>query len=97
MANNRMYLRCPVCPDAKPVMLAKYYPTTGWFAFGASSPDDAYEVKVNEFFDKHHHESQWGSGFALEFEIEPDFPAPNQPKFTVSLTEPFPLNPAPDS
>jgi hypothetical protein len=72
MSNNRMYLRCPHCPEAKPLMLAKYYPSTGWYAFGPNSPDDGFEVKVNEFFESHRHDSQWGNGFKLEFEIHPD-------------------------
>lgn len=68
MANNRMYLRCPHCPDSKPIMMAKYYPTTGWYMWG-----DNPEERMNEFFEQHRHDSQWGAGFALEFEIAPDY------------------------
>lgn len=95
MANNRMYLRCPVCPAAKPFYIAKYYPGTGWYA--RHPTEGMTEKQLNDWFEEHRHDSQWGSGFVLEFEIEPDFPAPNQPNFTVSPTEPFPLNPTSDS
>jgi hypothetical protein len=88
MANNRMYLRCPVCPDAKAVMLAKYFPSDGW-TFRQS------EATMDEFFALHHHVSQWGAGFTLEFEIVPDFDAPNQPTFIESPRLPFPKLPAP--
>lgn len=94
MANNRMYLRCPVCPDSKPVMLAKYYPSTGWYTFPECFDlSQCFSGKVDDFFELHRHDSQWGSGFLLEFEIEPDFPtdppvayavAP-EPLFTANL------------
>jgi len=63
-------------------MIAKYYPSTGW------GPVD--DERINDFFNDHHHVSQWGNGFVLEFEILPDFQAPNQPQFIESETEPFP-------
>jgi hypothetical protein len=91
MANNRMYLRCPHCPDAKPLMLAKYYPSTGWYAFGPSTPDDAFEIKVNDFFEAHRHDSQWGNGFVIEYEIAPDYAAGAQWEWRVSRTDPFPF------
>lgn len=81
MANNRMYLVCSLCPDKK-IMLAKYYPSTNWGAWKTQQELDA-------FFDEHNHISQYGSGFTLEFEIEPEgfnptntFLVPDEPHFT---------------
>ena len=68
MANNRMYLKCRACPESKPQMIAKYYPSTGWYMWTTDV--------IEEFFNQHHHISQWGCGFDLSFEIEPDFPLP---------------------
>lgn len=91
MANNRMYLGCPVCADSKSVMLAKYYPSSGWFSFPECFDlSTCFTQKLDGFFEAHRHDSQWGNGFILEFEIEPDFPMENPPKFAVSETEPFP-------
>jgi hypothetical protein len=47
-------------------MIAKYNPSGGWYLW----PSEVIE----RFFDEHHHVSQWGNGFSLEFEIQPDFP-----------------------
>ena len=96
MANNRMYLRCPYCPDTKPLMLAKYYPSTGWYGWAADTLSrlkgeaPTFEERVNKFFEQHRHDSQWGGGFVLEFEIKPDFKTSEQPDFIESATEPFP-------
>lgn len=46
-------------------MVAKFYPSTGWYLWDT-------EV-IDGFFDQHRHVSQWGAGFDLSFEIEPDF------------------------
>ena len=48
-------------------MLAKYYPNTGWYVWG-----DDPESRLNDWFEKHRHDSQCGNGFLLEFEIHPD-------------------------
>ncbi len=92
MANNRMYLRCPVCPGAKPLMLAKYLPSRGWTTFPECFDlSKCFAGKVDDFFEQHRHDSQWGNGFIIEYEIAPDFPMENPPQFAVSRTEPFPL------
>ena len=87
-----MYLRCPVCvengEDAKPIMIAKYYPGTGWTIF-----HDDFSERLDGFFACHRHDSQWGNGFVLEFEIKPDYPMKNPPIFVESETEPFPRIP----
>jgi hypothetical protein len=73
MANNRMYLKCRVCGEnSKEQMIAKYYPTTGWYLWDPET--------IDEFFEQHHHASQWGAGFDLSFEIEPDFPSSAPPR-----------------
>lgn len=89
MANNRMYLVCPRCPNAKCPMIAKYYPSTGWY-----SHPDGLEKRLDEFFEEHRHDSQWGNGFVVEYEIEPDGHAddPLSGTYRVSRTEPFPRN-----
>lgn len=52
-------------------MIAKYYPSTGWYLWTS-------EV-IDKFFDEHLHVSQWGCGFDISFEIDPDFPIPEIP------------------
>lgn len=52
-------------------MIAKYYPQTGWYIWTVDV--------IEEFFNRHHHVSQWGCGFDLSFEIEPDFPITTAP------------------
>lgn len=70
MSNNRLYLRCtsPDCeaPGSPLQLLAKYYPTTGWY-FRSS------ESKLNEYFELHRNcytgESMWGDGnLVLKYE-----------------------------
>lgn len=90
MANNRMYLRCPICPEAEPLMLAKYFPSVGWYAFGDDDGSNSVHDRIDAFFTRHRHDSQWGNGFVLEYEICPDATMESPVKFEVSKTEPFP-------
>lgn len=62
MANNRMYL---VNSETKEkVMLAKYYPSTGWYV---KYNDLAY--MLNEFFEgTAHHSSDGPCNYKIEFE-----------------------------
>lgn len=49
MANNRMYMTCPVCGDDQALFLAKYYPSEGWYV------NDDYNLtkSLNKFMDTH--------------------------------------------
>ena len=69
MANNRMYLVHKT--TGKSILLAKYYPTPGWYQFHP-------EEKLNEFFEQartdstenRHVDYMWGNtDFELRFEI----------------------------
>lgn len=58
MANNRMYIVCLHCvhEESCPIKesrfyIAKYYPSTGWYATGES-----LKGRLNEFFDRHRHQ-----------------------------------------
>ncbi len=48
MANARMYLECVLCDDR--FYLAKWYPTTGWYAPSDGTPQ---EDAMNAWFDEH--------------------------------------------
>jgi len=47
MANNRMWLQIKNRPDKK-ILLAKYYPSTGWYLFHS-------QEEINGWFDKNFH------------------------------------------
>ena len=64
-------------------MLAKYSPSGGWTTF----PE---RLNLDDFFESHRHDSQWGNGFVVEYEIAPDYAAGAQWQWRVSRTEPFP-------
>jgi hypothetical protein len=73
MANNRMYLKNR--RTGAKVLLAKYYPSTGWYAFHA--PDRGVDLisKLDETFDTNEPETtMWGDNDWLieyEHEVEP--------------------------
>ena len=84
MANNRIFL---VCKCGEKFLLAKYLPSTGWYAppgyKGQYPPDegpDTYSDRLNDFFDQHERSScgsptdrMWGTGvYHLEYEVPPD-------------------------
>lgn len=54
-------------------MLAKYYPATGWYAFGEDDGPNSVHDRIDRFFEEHRHDSQWGNEFKIEYEMEPDF------------------------
>jgi len=72
MANNRMWLNVKGHPE-KRILLAKYYPSTGWQIW---HDQDTY----NDWFNEHINDySMWGkTNVLLTFEIEKDL-APNKP------------------
>lgn len=49
MANNRMWLQVKNQPE-KQILLAKYYPSTGWYIFHT-------EEELNEWFNENFNES----------------------------------------
>jgi hypothetical protein len=57
MANNRMVIVCKKCNKAR--YLAKWYPSTGWYAAGEPEPDPRYAVEyiklLDTFLGKHDH------------------------------------------
>jgi|HubBroStandDraft_6_1064221.scaffolds.fasta_scaffold02348_2 hypothetical protein len=65
MANNRMYLVHATTGTA--ILLAKYYPTTGWYQFHS-------QEKIDDFFARFNKEpSTFGdTGFELRYEADAD-------------------------
>ena len=63
MANNRMWLVHKV--SGEKFLLAKYYPSTGWFC-----KHDETTAKLNEFFDVNDLHSDIGDEYRLEYEDE---------------------------
>ena len=48
MANNRMWLQVKNQPEKK-ILLAKYYPSTGWYVFNSQEKlDDWFDENFNE-------------------------------------------------
>ena len=86
MANNRMWLKHK--PTGKTVLLAKYYPTGGWFAFyeGADLQRHLAELfrDSTEWYENPHGpcdgkiplagQGMWGdpAAWTLEFDVEED-------------------------
>jgi hypothetical protein len=65
MANNRLYLKHT--KTGKEILLAKYYPNTGWYMFHS-------EEEMNTWFDQFNDNSMWGdTNFALYPEINNDW------------------------
>lgn len=65
MSNNRMWLVHK--PTGKRVLLAKYYPSTSWYA--APNLLDS----LAGLFDDHEEGTQWGQNdYAIEYEALPD-------------------------
>jgi len=58
MANNRMWLQIKDQPEKK-ILLAKYYPSTGWYIFHT-------EKELNEWFEKNFNEPSQFGRFDLE-------------------------------
>jgi hypothetical protein len=75
MANNRLYLICTTCRkngprdirDSAVFMVAKYYPSTGWFPY-----KDEWAAKLEKWLAAHSHETQWGANIVSELEIAKD-------------------------
>lgn len=65
MANNRMWLKNKRT-NAR-ILLAKYYPTTGWYCF-----HDDLNVKLDKMFEDNEHDyTQWGDNdWVIEYEID---------------------------
>ena len=63
MANNRMWLNVKGHPE-KRILLAKYYPSTGWYLFHTD------KNQLNDWFDEHINDgSSWGkTNIELTFE-----------------------------
>jgi hypothetical protein len=66
MANNRMWLTHK--PTGERVLLAKYYPSTGWYV-----RDDDLVDRLTKLFDGNEHRTVWGdTGYELEYESDAD-------------------------
>lgn len=64
MANNRMWLKN--VKTGEQVLLAKYYPTTGWYTF-----HDDIGKRMDALFDADDHRSMWGNtDWRIEYEQE---------------------------
>lgn len=50
MANNRVSLQCKTC--GQKILLAKYYPSTGWGAYSSPSGTELFEF-LDVFVDSH--------------------------------------------
>jgi hypothetical protein len=62
MANNRLYLK--TANGAKKILLAKYYPSTGWYMYHS-------QEKLDEFLESLGDGSMWGpTDLKLEWEIK---------------------------
>jgi len=62
MANNRMYLKHE--PSGKKILLAKYYPSVGWYFYQSQETMDEW---LGQFLDG----SMWGdTEFSLHFETK---------------------------
>ena len=74
MANNRMYLRNKRT-EAK-VLLAKYYPSTGWYPFHIPNEGIDLPDKMSKVFDDNAPEpTQWGDNdWTIEYEMEAETP-----------------------
>ncbi len=77
MANNRMYITCPQCPD-DPFFLCSYFPTPGWY-FRRVKDGEVSEVgfqeDLNHWLDKHNecvpYEPMFGpTHFKISYETE---------------------------
>lgn len=73
MANNRMYLKNK--RTGAQVLLAKYYPSTGWYVF-----HDDIRVRMDDLFDRNEAPaSMWGDNdWTIEYEQAPDEVSANQ-------------------
>lgn len=70
MANNRMYLKHK--PSGKRILLAKYYPSTGWNA-AQNAADLTLAFTAIQFGpDSEDVGSMWGTDWELEYEIPPE-------------------------
>jgi hypothetical protein len=76
MANNRMVIVCKKCNKAR--YLAKWCPSTGWYADGGEiKPDRAVEylTLLDTFLDKHDHstgEHRSEESFEIRYETSED-------------------------
>lgn len=69
MANNRMWLKNK--RTGAQVLLAKYYPTTGWYTFH----DDIHDKLDNLFEDNEPNPSQWGDNdWLIEYDQTDELP-----------------------
>jgi hypothetical protein len=65
MANNRMWLVHPLSKEA--ILLAKYYPTTGWYMMHSQ------EV-VDDWLHGHNDTTMWGdTSFCIKYEQDDRF------------------------
>ncbi len=69
MANNRLHIYCAYCRDQDPpeggnFMLAKYYPSDGWYI----REDRPYIEQFNAWAAEHIHGDMWGDFLRVEYE-----------------------------
>jgi hypothetical protein len=68
MANNRMWLVHK--GSSKKILLAKYYPSTHWYAFHSQEKMDEFLEAVTIYANNESADSMWGpTDFTLEFEV----------------------------